>query len=238
MTKFADLHLKPPIDNAKAQKEMAELARYLDYSLVGVAFRPSDKSDEVNRVRKIFLDAGLDVASRIDISITSRKELLKELREFRRNFEMVAIECRSTEALSVAQRDARVDVIYLDSALSSRAFHLNRAGPSSAHLEINMSTVIRRQRLPEHVQIARIRNEIAKAKENRFRIIISSGADNPMYLRAPRDIAAVGMLLGLDSGEALKSISSIPISLVNKNRMILGPRECGESVRILGIRDE
>ena len=238
MTKFADLHLKPPIGNPAAQKEMAELACCLGYSLVAVGFHPRDRDEEVNRVKKTFLEAGLDLASRVDISATSRTELLKELRALRRDFEIVAIECKSNEALSIAQRDSRVDVIYLDTALSSRGLPLNRAGSSSIHLEINMSTLTETRRLPEHVQIARIRKEIAKAKQNRFRIVISSGADDLMYLRAPRDVAAVGMLLGLDREEALRSISSIPISLVNKNRVKLGSRYAGENVRIIGIRDE
>ena len=238
MTKFADLHLKPPIGNPAAQKEMAELARCLGYSLVAVTFHPRDRDEEVNRVRKIFLDAGLDVASRVDISATSRNELLKELRALREDFEIVATESRLNEALSIAQRDSRVDIIYLDAALSSRDLPLNRASSSSAHLEINMSTLTETQRLPGQVQIARIRKEIAKAKRNRFRVVLSSGADNPMYLRAPRDIAAVGMLLGLDKDEAVRAISSIPISLVNKNRVKLGSRYAGENVRIIGIEHE
>jgi len=217
---------------------MAELARCLGYSLVAVTFHPRDRDEEVNRVRKIFLDAGLDVASRVDISATSRNELLKELRALREDFEIVATESRLNEALSIAQRDSRVDIIYLDAALSSRDLPLNRASSSSAHLEINMSTLTETQRLPEQVQIARIRKEIAKAKRNRFRVVLSSGADNPMYLRAPRDIAAVGMLLGLDKDEAVRAISSIPISLVNKNRVKLGSRYAGENVRIIGIEHE
>jgi len=217
---------------------MAELARCLGYSLVAVTFHPRDRDEEVNRVRKIFLDAGLDVASRVDISATSRNELLKELRALREDFEIVATESRLNEALSIAQRDSRVDIIYLDAALSSRDLPLNRASSSSAHLEINMSTLTETQRLPGQVQIARIRKEIAKAKRNRFRVVLSSGADNPMYLRAPRDIAAVGMLLGLDKDEAVRAISSIPISLVNKNRVKLGSRYAGENVRIIGIEHE
>jgi len=238
VTKFADLHLKPPIGNPIAQKEMAEFACCLGYSLVAVTFHPRDKDEEVNKARKIFLDAGLDVASRVDISATSRYGLLKELRALRRDFEIVAMEYESSEALSIAQRDGRVDVIYVDSASSSGVLSLNRASSPSVHLEINMSTLIEAQGLPEHFQIARIGKEIARAKQNRFRIVISSGADNPMYLRAPRDVAAVGMLLGLDREEALRSISTIPISLVNKNRMKLGSRYAGENVRILGVRDE
>jgi len=238
VTKFADLHLKPPIGNPVAQKEMAELAYCLGYSLVAVTFHPKDRDEEVSRVRKVFVDAGLDVASRVDVSATSRNELLKELRVLRRDFEIVAIECKSSEVLSVAQRDSRVDVIYLDTASSRRGLPLNKASLSSAHLEVNMSTLTQTPRLPEHLQLARIEKEIAKAKQNRFRIIISSGADNPMYLRAPRDVAAVGMLLGLDKDEAVKSISSIPISLVNRNRMKLGSRYAGENIRIIGIKDE
>jgi len=236
--KFADLHLKPPMEDPAAQKEMAELARCLGYSLVAVAFHPRDRDEKVNGVRKIFLDVGLDVASRVDISPRSRDELLKELRTVRRDFEIVAIESSSNETLTVAQRDSRVDIICLDATPSNRGLALNRAISSSAHIEINMSTLIETRRLPEHLQIAKIMKEIAKAKENQFGIVISSGADNPMYLRAPRDVAAVGMLLGLDKEAALESISSIPTSLVKKNRAKLGSRYAKEDARIIGIRNE
>ena len=238
MMKFVDLHLRPPIEDPIAQREMAELARGLGYSLVAVAFHLRSSHEEVKRARKIFLDAGLDVVSRVDISATSRNGLLKELRALRRDFEIVATEYRSGEALSVAQHDRRVDIIYLDSALTSRVFPLKRASSSGAHLEINLSTLMERPRLPEHDQIARIARVIAKAKENRFRIVISSGADNPMYLRAPRDVAAVGMVLGLDREEAIKSISTIPISLANKNRMKLGSPYTGENAKVTGTGDE
>jgi len=238
VTKFADLHLRPPIGNPIAQKEMAELTCCLGYSLVAVTFRPRNRDEEVNRAKNIFLDAGLDVVSRVDISGTSRNGLLKELRALRRDFEIVAMEYRSSEALRIAQRDRRVDIIYLDSASSSEVFPLSRASSFSAHLEINLSMLTERQGLPEHVQIGRIGREIAKAKQNRFRIVISSGAHTSMHLRAPRDVAAVGMLLGLGREEALRSISSIPVSLVNKNRVKLSSRYAGENVRIIGIRDE
>ena len=238
MTKFADLHLKPPLGNPIAQKEMAELACYLGYSLVAVTFHPRDNGEEVKRVKKIFQHAGLDVATRVDISATSRGELLKELRAFRRDFEIVAIEYKSSEVSSIAGRDGRVDVVYLDSASPSAVFPFNRASSSSVHLEMNMSTLTETQRLPGHVQVARIRKEIADAKQNRFPIVISSGADNPMYLRAPRDVAAVGMLLGMDGNEVFRSISTIPTSLVNKNRMKLSSRYAGENIGITGIRDE
>jgi RNase P/RNase MRP subunit p30 len=131
-----------------------------------------------------------------------------------------------------------VDVICLDTTSSSGGLTLNRASSSSTHLEINISTLTETQRPPEHFQIARIKKEIAKAKQNRLPIVISSGADNPIYLRAPRDIAAVGMLLGLDKEEAIGSISSVPISLVNKNRVKLSSRYPEENARIIGTRDE
>jgi len=236
--KFVDLHLRPPIGDSIAQKEMAELAHGLGYSVVAVAFHPRSSYEEMKRARKIFIDAGLDVASRVDISVASRNGLLKELRALRRSFEIVAVEYNSIEALSVAQHDRRVDIIYLDLASTSRIFPLKRASSSSAHLEINLSTLTETPQLPEHYQLMRIARQIAKAKENRFRIVVSSGARNPMYLRAPRDMAAVGTLLGLGREEAFKSISAIPISLVNKNRMKLGSLYTGENAKVMGTRDE
>ena len=62
----------------------------------------------------------------------------------------------------------------------------------------------------------------------------SSWASSPYGLRAPRDMAALLMLVGLDPSEALKAVSKTPMEIVERNREKLSPSYVMPGVRVVG----
>jgi RNase P/RNase MRP subunit p30 len=89
--------------------------------------------------------------------------------------------------------------------------------------------------LPRHVILSRLRDEVSTAKKNRVPIILSSGANNPFLLRAPREIAAIGTLLGLESTEALNAVSTIPYAITEQNRNKLSPDHVTIGVKLAKV---
>jgi RNase P/RNase MRP subunit p30 len=233
MRRFADLHLKPSIENDENKHRMAELASQLGFSLVALTFKPETPDEEMRKVKSIFNDAGLDAAARVDLAPGSRNELLRALRRLRRKFEIVAVECKTMPVALIAARDTRVDIVYFEPEETKARFQESTAHLCNATLEINLSGIIKPKISPRSNIIAKLSDYLATAKNHAIPIIISSGADNPHMLRAPRDMAALATSLGLRIDEALDSLSKIPISILEKNRIKLSPSYVAEGVKIV-----
>jgi RNase P/RNase MRP subunit p30 len=103
-------------------------------------------------------------------------------------------------------------------------------------LEVDIAQLVEPKELPRHVVFSRLRDQVSIAKTNHVSIVLSSGADNPLMLRGPRDIAAIGMQLGLRDVEALESVSEIPFEIVERNRAKLSPNHVTIGVKLTKVK--
>jgi len=232
MRNYCDLHLKISNFPFEKYRQVAELTREVGFKSLGVVFPPNVNLDEVKRVKNLFKEFGVDVASRVNFKPEGRGELLRYLRKFRRKFEVVGVECMSNQVSVVAARDGRVDVIFFPLNSRSVRFRETVAHVTNNALEINLVDLIS-SRIPRSLVISEITREVSIAKKNHVPIVISSGVDKPSLIMAPRDMAACGLLFGLKRYEALNSVSTIPSRIVKVNREKLSGRYVSEGVRIV-----
>ena len=235
MRKFADLHVKLPDPNAEVLKCTGQLAKDMGIDLLGIVASQAINQSEISRIRNIFSGIGIDTAMRIDLYPRDRDQLLKDLRSARKRCEIVAVECRSPRVATVACRDRRVDIVSFPVKNRVR-FSRSLARLCRGSLEIDIAQLISTGDLPRHLILSRLRNEVSTAKTNRVPIVLSSGADNPFMLRAPREIAAMGTLLGLEVVEALDSVSRIPLTIIEQNRAKLSPEYVTEGVKLAKVK--
>jgi len=241
MTKFMDLHLCAPFRDAEQLRKIVTKSSELGYRLVGMPLPPNVECDEVERLRKMCSEAGLDLASRIDLTPRNTHELLASLRRLRRKFEVVSVLCTSKPIARQAAKDRRVDVLSFSFTKTRNRFfdraEAELASESSSSLEIDMAPLLSLEGFLRIRLISSLRREVAIAKSFRVPVVISSGTTNHYLLRSPHDYSALAMLFDMDSSLALSALSDTPLRIVERNRLKLSPDFVAPGLRVVRRRD-
>jgi ribonuclease P/MRP protein subunit RPP1 len=217
MRAFVDINIKPPIEDKYAQEKMANIANQIGLSAVCLRFKQDTPPNEIKSSARIFSDVGLDVALGLDISVNSRKQLLKHLNTSRRLFEILAVNCKDVKTSMVAAHDSRVDLISLEGIKSIRTKQ-SIIKSCTSNIEFELARILTSSGRTNLEQINYFSREIELAHRYKVNIVLSSGATGVFSLRAPRDIAALANTLGLSKEQSLDSISKIPMKIIKDNR--------------------
>ncbi|NIU39550.1 hypothetical protein GWN65_06190 [Candidatus Bathyarchaeota archaeon] len=241
MRKFADLHLKPSLEDLEQVKSMINKSAELGFQMVGLSLPSKIGVDEVNQLRKICHDAGVELATRVDLAPKGRRELLNGLRRLRRRFEIVNVFCASKVVARQAAKDRRVDLLSFPVAEYPKVFfdraEAELASSAVACLEIDLQALLSLRGFARIRLLSVLRREVATAKSLKVPVVLSSGATDTRFLRKPQDMASLGMLFGLDLPLALEALSDTPLGIVGRNRQKLSPDYVASGVRVVRRRD-
>ena len=223
MRRFVDLNLRDP-GEPRVLTEMLELASKLGFKGIALASeRPI--SEALWDKTKIL---GIDIVSRIDLRPRNTNELSKDLRRFRRKFEIVAVHCGNKAVSRQAAKDHRVDILtYNPLKTGRRRVGFDRQGASLASrsncaLEVSISDLL--ESSSERARIlVNLRRDIKNATKEGVPVVVSSGAWAPLLMREPRALASITSLLGLTEDQGLDAVSEAPRRILARNREKLGP---------------
>ncbi len=235
MKRFADLCIRPLLDNKDEIDQMAKLSKVLGISLVGIVFERNHSQNLIDKIIMKFNKNGIDAVKRLDLIPRNRIELLKDLRKYRGKYEIISVKCINTEVSIVASRDRRVDLITIGKEMSLRNRRRAISRISNKTLEIEISEILDTSK-PRIVVLKRLNEEIFFAKTNKIPIVISSGARDSFMMRSPRDMAALGIFLGLEESEAIESVSKIPFNIVETNREKLSSKWISDGVKMVRVQ--
>jgi RNase P/RNase MRP subunit p30 len=238
MRKFIDLHIKWPFGGIDELKEMLRLAVKLEYGGVAVS-----SLSKIHGIPSQLKDWGLlhkiDLIDRIDLQPRSARELISMLKQVRRKFEIVAVNCPSKAVARQAAKDHRVDVLNFSTSVSTRKKvwfdrqEATLASGANCAYEINASDLIESEPTRSARLISIIRREIENAKRHDIPLIISSGADKPLLMRDPRGLAALLALADVDWEEGLNMVSIAPWTMVKLNREKLDSKFVSPGVKMV-----
>jgi len=93
MKRFADLCIRPLLDNKNEIDQMTKLSKILGISLVGIVFERNHSQNLIDKIIMKFNKKGIDVAKRLDLIPRNRIELLKDLRKYRGEYEIISVKC-------------------------------------------------------------------------------------------------------------------------------------------------
>ncbi|MFB0543696.1 MAG: RNase P subunit p30 family protein [Candidatus Bathyarchaeia archaeon] len=240
MRRFADLHLKIPRAGLKELEGMLRLASDLGYSTVAVSFAPS-KREDVKQARTMCSDLGLDLVTRVDLEPKNVDGLLKSLRQLRQRFEIIAVRCLTKSVARQAGKDRRVDLLNFptDAAERERLYFDRQeavlASGALSALELNASTLLRAASSNRARLLSTMRREVEEARRRGVPLILSSGAESPYGMRAPRDLASLLTLLDVDLESALDAVSEEPLRIVERNREKLEEGFISPGVRLIKV---
>jgi ribonuclease P/MRP protein subunit RPP1 len=233
---FADLHLPLPISDHKQVETLIRRSAQLGYNLVGIPFPPNAEQDRIDRIRAICTEAGIDLATRVDLNPKTTHNLIRHLRTLRRKFELISVMCTSKPIARQAAKDRRVDLLSFAKDPRERFFDLAEArlaSKTSASLEIDMAPLLSLNSIPRIRLLSRLRREVETAKKFGVPIVVSSGARNSYLLKSPYDYAALTFLFDLPSPLRMPALSETPLAIVKRNRSKLGSDYVAPGIRIV-----
>jgi len=237
MRKFVDLHLQPSFKELDQVKRMISRSSELGYSLVGIPLPPNATPDKVRQLQGICKEAGIDLATRLDLTSKTPHQLLHELRHFRRRFEVISVVCTSKAVARQAAKDRRVDLLSFPLTSSRRRFfdraEAELASQALSSLEVDVALLLSLTGFSKIRLLSTLRKEVAIAKKFGVPVAISSGATNMHLMRGPYDCAALASLFGTTVPFALGALSETPLAIVERNREKLSPDFLAPGIRLV-----
>jgi RNase P/RNase MRP subunit p30 len=238
MKRFADLHLRVPVEDPSKSESMIRKASELGYNLVGIPLSLHTTREKISQLKHICSDAKLDLATRVNFSPRTPNQLLQSLRRFRRKFEIVAVRCHTKDVARQAAKDRRVDLLQFSAtSLRKRFFdeaEAELASQALSSLEIELAPILQLTSFSRVRLLSRLRKEVATAERLKVPITLSSGATDELFMRGPRDYAALTTLFDLPLSSALRALSEIPWVTVERNRKKLSPDFVAPGIHVVG----
>ena len=202
---FADLHLRINPKNQQIAQRLIYKAARMGYYYISVPFTAGLQENEVNSLKTICTQAGLDFVLRADFKPQTQEDLMRFLRKFRRRFEVICIVCENKEIARQAAKDRRVDLLNFPSLDYHKRFfdraEAELASCSLAALEVDIKSLLVLEGPPRVRLLSSLRREVAIALEFHVPVVVSSGVGEELLLRKPRDLAGLAYLFGLDEAQ-------------------------------------
>jgi ribonuclease P/MRP protein subunit RPP1 len=234
---FSDLHLRVnPKDTQITQRVIAKAAR-LGYRQIGIPFTAGIQESEVNAIKTLCTNAGLDAFLRADYKPYNQEDLMRFLRKFRRRFEVICVICDNKEVARQAAKDRRVDLLNFPSLDYHKRFfdraEAELASCGLAALEVDVKSLLVLEGPPRVRLLSSLRREVAIAREFHVPVVVSSGVGEEQLMRMPRDLASLAYLFGLSETEALDAVSISPDAIVSRNREKLNSKFVAPGISIV-----
>ncbi len=220
---------------------MIDAACLMNFSALGVKLDSKAKKQDIKLLKQLSREYRIDLATRIDLAPKSKTRLLRDLRESQEMFEITAVHTKSERLAKTAIRDDRVDLISIASKDSRAAFRPPIArliASTGKAVEFELSSLILSKGQERIDLLSWMRRCVKLAKIFHVNIVISSGALNKYLLRSPMDQASIAHLIGMNLSTALDSLSTVPQSILERNRARLDPRQISSGVRIMEGKDD
>jgi RNase P/RNase MRP subunit p30 len=234
---FADMHLKiNPKDPQTLQNAIHRAAKF-GYRYIAVPFPFEPHIEEIENLKNICKSVDIEPVLRVDLYPRNENDLMNSLRRLRRKFDIICVLCDDKELSRQAAKDRRVDLLNFPNLDYRKRFfdrseaELARSG--NAALEIDIKPLFSLEGSSRIRFLACLWREIAIAKTFGVPLIISSGVSEERFMRMPRDMASLAYLFGLDTVEALNTVSSNPLAIVLRNREKLCSNFIAPGVRIV-----
>lgn len=237
-----DLHLNLPLNRKEETREMLRRASELGYRSVGVPFPKRNRQNLANDIRKVCIDQGLDLVTRVDLWPKSAKGLIRDLRQLRRRFELVSVYCRSKSVARQAAKDHRVDLLVFPSINPrQRFFDLAEARLASqglAALEVEMALLLCHTTFSRVHLISCLRKEVAIARKLGVPVVISSDAQDVHEMRGAIELVSLTTLFDMEKHSAWRAVTDIPMNIVERNRKKLSPNYVAKGIHIIRRSEE
>ena len=236
---FFDLHLRlNPQDQQTIQRVIFKAAK-LGYQQIGIPTNPQPNNGEdfAAQLKGLAIQNKINFISRIDLRPRNQEDLTRFLRKYRRQYEIICIQCDNKETSRQAAKDRRVDLLNFPNLDYRKRFFDRAEAELSSNcqtaLEIDIKPLLVLEGPPRTRHLSTLRREVLLALKYHVPIVISSGISEEKLLRKPRDMASLGVLLGIGEKESLDAVSTNPETILARNREKLNSTFVAPGVKVI-----
>jgi len=224
---FYDFHVHTSMSiGENTQEEVIGVAKVLGYDGIGLV-RYEDRPLEKNE---------LDVVNVIMLKPKTVEELKKLVSKLRSKAEILMVHGGDYDINRAACENSAIDVLChpelnrMDSGLDHIC--VRAAAENNVAIEINFREILESYKKRRVNILGYMRQNIMLCNKYGANIITTSGAVSKWGMRSPRELASHVHLLGLDLTKAIASVSTVPESILKKNREKLAGNRW-EGVRVI-----
>ena len=186
------------------------------------------------------LSKNFAVYRRINLHGKSINSVRKQITNIRRKTVIVSVDLKSIDIANWAVEDKRIDLLTVDPGQDNRLRDSTArlASASDTCLEIQIAPLLKTSGLNRSKILKSYRESVSTARDAGMDVVLTSGATHPMELRSSVAMAHIGILLGIDRAYAESAVSTIPMSIVERNVKKLQPEFVGNGIEILQKGEE
>ncbi|TFF93720.1 hypothetical protein EU546_05855 [Candidatus Thorarchaeota archaeon] len=181
-------------------------------------------------------DDGFLILKRFDVRSKNLSSLKKNVGQHRRKAAIIGIElARNLEISNWAAEDGRADLMVLNHSKNTRLKDTTAslAAESGTALEVPFSPLLQTQGLARSKILKKYRESIGTALDAKMHVVLTSGTDNPLEMRAPTSMRHIAELLGIRYEDTTGVVIDTPKHIVDKNLAKLDRDFVAEGVEIL-----
>lgn len=216
-------------------QEICEMVSKLGY--YGICVEGSQKQKALQNVGDSY---SLKIWSRKTLE-GSTSRVRGALSQERRKTHLISVRSEKSDLAKWAATDRRVDSIAVPLPVISKIVDSSLVRLMTTNdkaLEIHLQEIIGAIRSRRIALLRNLYKAIARAKQGACKIILGSGTLKMTHLRAPRDMASMLQIVGLDYEESLQTISVIPLEMLQKNEQRLSQDFIAPGVTAIQIKEE
>lgn len=209
-----DLHVHASPSGESSAEDIVNLARRLGWSGIALSCFP-DTEDTVHEHGKLVESLNtkeFDIVKAVEIKANTVNELHKTLDSVRRRVEIVIVRGGDIEINRAAVETNQVDLLsHPESQRNDSGIDqvmARSAADNNVCVELNFRQILNSYRKSRVHTLAHMRQNLKLAKKYGFPVAIASGAYSKWELRAPRELAAFGVGIGMELEESFKSLEA------------------------------
>jgi len=202
-----------------------KLVKAFNFSVIWISNLSNHLFDQIkkkNQTKNFLIYPRLDLGAKQE----KKEDIIFLLRQNRREYPVIGIECLTPDIAAWAAQDNRVDILKFPVLQFNRLFSLSVANlmlKFNKSLEVPLSTLYTSSERVHIPLIRETRLALARAVKKGIPIIFSSSSSKVRDQRNPLELAALGQILCLDSQKALDGVSTIPNTLLEGNLKKIDP---------------
>lgn len=208
---FYDLNIQ--MENLEDMDKIVETAKRLGYSGIGLV----EKYANLDRFKKIEEKAksvkDLKVILGIEVEVDGVKELKRAVMKAKKYSNFVVVYGGEYKINRAAAEDSHVSVLshpeYKRSDSGVDHIIAKFAAENGVAIEINFHEVLETFMKIRSFVLGHMRLNVELARKYGTPVIITSGARSKWDMRDPRELAAIGQVLGMSLEESMSSVSEI-----------------------------
>ncbi|UCG95153.1 MAG: hypothetical protein JSV92_03870 [archaeon] len=213
---FYDLNIQ--LEDLEELDEVIEMAKRLGYSGIGLIEKYANL-DRFNKIREKAKKTGdLRIIPGIEVGAEGVRELKRAISKAKKHSNFIIVSGGEYKINRAASEDSRVSIIshpeYKRSDSGVDHVIAKFASDNGVAIEINFHEILETFRKIRSFVLSHMRLNVELAQKYGARVVINSGARGKWDMRDPRELAAIGQILGMNLEDSMNSVSEIPKSIV------------------------